>query len=175
MKKSILYLTLMAVIIIYITASCAKEGPIGPQGIQGEKGNPGSVNIKTYNITFSNSDWYFLGTLGNSDARWVADFYNSEITNDVFNNGTVLMYYKSSSGHWVSLPQTFYSGTFSYTLTYGYNNGSVFLARYDSDLNPINPGYLESKIVIIPGSGKKYWDVDYNDYEAVKKYFNIKD
>lgn len=167
---------------ILFVGSCSKEGPVGPQGPQGQQGNQGiqgpqgSTNIVVKNVTFYSSDFSAYGTAGQPQYRYSATKSVSEITQSVFDNGMVIAYYKSGTS-WFSLPQTIYESGYSYTLTYAHWVGGLTVQRYDSDLNSLAPSFtLNLKVVIVPpSSGKKEWDVDWGNYEAVKTYFHLKD
>jgi hypothetical protein len=172
--KKILYPTLAAICLLF--TACQKEavvGPQGPAGTNGVDGVDGNMKVVTYESTLDTPDWVFAGTQGATSARYVATLYFSAINSSIVNNGTVLLYYKSASGSWFSLPQTFYETSYSYTLTYGYSTGQVSILRYDSDLRPLNEGHLEVKTVIIPGAAKA--NINYSDYEAVKTAYHLAD
>ncbi len=182
MKNAVTILFLLSILFI---GSCSKEGPIGPagpqgaqgpQGNQGAQGAQGNANIIVKNFTLYPSDFTEYGTSGQSQHRYSATHSISEITNSVFDNGMVVVYYKSGTS-WFSLPQTIYVSGYSYTLTYFHYVGGIGVQRYDSDLYSLAPSFnLELKVVIVPpASGKKEWNVDWNNYQAVKAYFQLKD
>jgi len=176
---------------ILLVTGCEKEGPVGPagasgsQGIQGPQGATGNqgqsgTNLIVKTFTLYPSDFTEFGTQGEPLHRYSATKNISEITQSVYDNGMVIVYYQGSGTTpppWYSLPQTLYKNGYSYTLTYSHYVGGVGIQRYDSDLNSIQPEFnLTLKVVIVPPlSGKKEWDVDFNDYNAVKSYFNLKD
>jgi hypothetical protein len=165
---------LLFLILISAFNSCKKEGPQGPQGEQGVQGPPGSVNIIVKKFSIDSVDWSLYGTLG-TDAYYETALSIPDISQAIVDNGTVLLYYQGTGDSWWSVPQIFFQTGYQYQFTFGYANGELIIDRFDNDFNPVNPGLVTFKLVIIPGSAKKEWDVDLRDYAAVKKFFHIKD
>lgn len=179
MKKLISYALVLSIVFI---SACSKDevaGPQGEQGIQGPQGPAGSVDITVKTVTLYSYDFIEGGTAGDPQHKYSASVSVSEVTSDVYYNGLVIVYYQgfgTTPPPWYSLPQTIYRDGYSYTLTYAHRPGYVIVQRYDSNLYSQAPDFdLTLKIVVIPGSGKKEYDVDFNDYEAVKRYFNLQD
>lgn len=186
---------IMIVVIAMLTGigSCSKDegpqGPAGPQGAQGQPGQQGAdgpagvqgpagnANVIVRNYTLEPSDFTEYGTAGQPQHRYSASISIPEVTSSVFNSGMVVVYYNPNGPSWFSLPQTLYESSYSYTLTYYHYVGGVGIQRYDSDLHSIPPTFtLSLKVVIVPpATGKKDWDVDWNNYSAVKEYFHIKE
>ena len=196
MKKQFLIVVVIAMAFATLS-SCAKEGAQGPTGVQGSagiqgvKGNTGptgntgatgqsGATLIVKQFTLYPSDFSEYGTPGELQHRYSATRSIPEITNNIYNSGLVVIYYQGSGTTpppWYSLPQTLYTGSYSYTLTYSHFVGGISIQRYDSDLQSIPPDFnLTLKVVIVPQMpGKKEWDVDFSNYEAVKQYFNLKD
>jgi len=90
---------------------------------------------------------------------------------DVINNQNV----------WRQLPQTVYlaQGELDYNFDFTRNDISLFLES-DFDLATLGSAWSQNqvfRVVIIPGyfSNKNKKELDFNDYDAVVKAYNIKD
>lgn len=186
--KRIIYL--IALSCCLFIASCNKdvievEGPTGPQGATGATGPAGTpgmdgnANIISRNITYYVSDFVEQGTPGEQLHKYTATKSISDITDDVYNNGAVIVYYRGfgSSVPWYSLPQTIYENGGTYTLTYAHSLGQLTVQKYDADLTSEPPSFdLHLKVIILPSMyGKKDIPINWDKYEEVKDYFNLKD
>ena len=163
MKKT---LTLCLVALSFLFNSCIVEGEQGPQGPAGSDGN---ANVVSSSLTTSN--WSYLSP------DWYINFNYDAITQDILDNGAVLLYVKSGSNYF-QLPYTYYpSSTYSRTYTFKHYLGGLSVYVTDSDLTqPLNPGLLTFKVVVIASSSiAKYPNLDLNNYEEVKKTFDLKD
>ena len=152
-------------------SNCAKDGAAGPagkDGLDGKDGEDGYSNVVSSSIISGN--WTFLSP------SWSQSFTYAAITQDILDNGAVLVYVASGVNYY-QLPYTFYP-TSSYSRTYNYVHylGGLKVYVTDSDLNTPQPGTLEFKVVVIEASFlMKNPNVDLKNYEAVKKAFNLKD
>ena len=70
-----------------------------------------------------------------------------------------------------------FRSTYSRTYTFKHYLGGLSVYVTDSDLTqPLNPGLLTFKVVVIASSSiAKYPNLDLNNYEEVKKTFDLKD
>ena len=146
-------------------SNCAKDGAVGPAG---KDGNDGNANVVSSSIT--SGSWSFVSP------SWSQYFTYSAITQDILNNGAVLVYVAEGVNYY-QLPYTFYPSS-SYSRTYNYVHylGGLKVYVTDSDLNTPEPGTLKFKVVVIEASGlMKNPNVDLNNYQEVKKAFNLKD
>ena len=146
-------------------SNCEKVTVTGPAG---EDGKDGNANVVSSSIT--SGSWSFVSP------SWSQSFTYSAITQDILNNGAVLVYVASGVNYY-QLPYTFYP-TSSYSRTYNYVHylGGLKVYVTDSDLNTPEPGTLKFKVVVIEASGlMKNPNVDLNNYQEVKKAFNLKD
>jgi hypothetical protein len=146
-------------------SNCEKVTVTGPAG---EDGKDGNANVVSSSIT--SGSWSFLSP------SWSQSFSYSAITQDILDNGAVLVYVASGVNYY-QLPYTFYP-TSSYSRTYNYVHylGGLKVYVTDSDLNTPEPGTLKFKVVVIEASGLiKNPNVDLNNYQAVKKAFNLTD
>ena len=146
-------------------SNCEKVTVTGPAG---EDGKDGNANVVSSSIT--SGSWSFVSP------SWSQSFTYSAITQDILDNGAVLVYVASGVNYY-QLPYTFYP-TSSYSRTYNYVHylGGLKVFVTDSDLITTEPGTLEFKVVVIEASFlMKNPNVDLNNYQEVKKAFNLKD
>lgn len=146
--------------------SCIVEGEQGPQGPAGEDGN---ANVQSSSLTTSN--WTYLSP------DWYINFTYSAITQDILDNGAVLVYVKSGSNYF-QLPYTFYpNSSYSRSYTFKHYLGGLTVVVTDSDwLQSPNPGLLTFKVVVIASSAiAKHPNVNLKNYDEVKKTFELKD
>ncbi|KRD06522.1 hypothetical protein ASE21_20430 [Flavobacterium sp. Root901] len=166
MKK---ILTLFAVVGLFAFTGC--EGPEGPPGQDGQKGDPGYINeIFEVTLSFTNSNNYGMTyeldpVISKTDNVLVYELVN---TNDNIDT-------------WALLPQVYYfnNGTAQYNFSFSFDQFSIFI---DSNLalNTLPVSFTTNKtfrVVIIPGAvyNKSVNKVDYSDYNAVIKKYNIDD
>ncbi|MCX6244870.1 MAG: hypothetical protein NTU98_09215 [Bacteroidetes bacterium] len=163
MKKAIFtWLAFAAMILLF--NSCSKDGATGPAGTNG------NTNVHSKTFVVNPSDWNVNST---NLTRFLTD---SAITQDIIDNGSVEMFvnYGDSwrplpfTNFWAPSPQT-YQGSFYL------NEFDIFVWRNDG-LQPIVPGVLTFKVVTIAGSAKTANpNINWKNYEEVKKAFNLKD
>lgn len=154
--------------------SCSKEGPAGPQGaagIQGPQGTPGQQGnpgpVGTANVIYS--DWlsYDLKA-GIYYALYYARIDAPKITQAILDKGDIKIYVSSSGQVWpLPYPQM---PDFSYRFSIGVID---LFSPIDWDTYS---GY-KIRYILIPGSvhAKGSATVDWNDYDAVKRRYNIPD
>lgn len=160
MKKNSLIIFGIALISIF---SCTKEGPMGPAGANG--------NANVVSSTISSSNWVF------TSPSWAITFTYPAITQDIIDKGAVLVYLKSGQSY-SQLPVTIYqSASYSTSLEVASFLGGVKVFWTDSDLTqPTNPGNKEFKVVVIAASGlAQNPNLDFENYEAVKQAYNLKE
>lgn len=152
-----------------LCTNCAKDGKTGPAGPAGANGANGNANVVSSTITSSN--WSYVSP------SWEIAFSYPAITQDIIDKGAVLVYLKNGTSY-SQLPLTFFqSASYSTALEVSNYLGGVKIFWTDSDLTqPTNPGSWTFKIVVIAASGRAANpNVNYNDYNAVKKAFNLQD
>lgn len=161
MKKTALSLLILLITSATIFNSC-KKGDTGPAG---EDGNANVMS--TDPIVLPASSWKLDSTV------WLASFPVPAITADIASKGVVQVYIKYGS-QWWALPDLNNGNATSYGFTAG--NVLLFNANEDGSV-PFAPLALTFRVVIIAPSGGRALnsDVDLKDYEAVKKYYHLKD
>ena len=151
-----------------IMITSCKKGDTGPQGPEG------NANVKSGIYEVSNWTRY---TSSDVTTRFV-DIDVPGVTTDIANYGAVLVYYSGQQiTSWTALPYLFPSGTnnISYGFLYHYAPGVVEIEYYASDgSDPGDPGTVEFQIVVIEGGPlKANPKTDLNNYEEVRKTFNL--
>jgi hypothetical protein len=164
-KLTVISMTLVAMI---FAVSCR-----GPQGPEGPTGN---ANVASSTLTVYPSQWYWDNT------SWRVDIEYKAINADIDAHGAVLVY-MDVEGTWRQIPMTYYYYDAQYDSFYAsslevstYLEGlSIFWT--ESDLSQLDaPGTHDFKIVVIAASVyQSRSDVDYSNYEAVKKAFQLAD
>ena len=170
MKKIKMFLSLLIVVIIATTFNACTKGDTGPQGSAGANGYNGNANVNTQ--TFTISSWSF------NSPSYSASVTDYDITQDIVDNGAVMVYVSNGSGGWQPLPLTGYpTSTYSSTYTTVHALYTAAFYKTDSDLTqPASPGALSFKVVAIAGLAyKKHATVNWRNYEEVKAAFHLKD
>lgn len=164
----------MALLAMVVMASC--RGPMGPQGPQG------NANVVSSTVTIYPNDWYW-----DNNTSWRVDIDYPAISADITDYGAVLVYMESSQNVWRQIPLTFYySVVDEATGQEGFFSSSLEVASYDDGVsifwtendfyNQYRPEEHRFKIVVIAASlYESRSDVDYSNYEAVKKAFQLEE
>lgn len=157
---------LMLLIIASMTTilGCAKDGKDGKDGLPGPAGQDGNANVES--STFYNRSWVY----SSSENAYIVSLWTSNITQDVVLNGSVHCYISYDSGSsYLTLPLSLQS----VSMLYGYELNSLDIIAYGYSSTP-NP--ITVKIVTIPSSAKlANPNVDYSNYEEVKRVFKLEE
>lgn len=166
MKKIIL---LLAVVTAFVIQGC--EGPEGPQG---PVGPPGDTISEVFEVTRSFNS-------GNNFSNIVA------LNPQIYASDVVLVYLlwetvNPTTPVWRLMPQTVQlnEGDLLYNYDFTRSDVRLFLSSADLDLNSLASQWTQNqtfRIVIVPGyfSNKNNKAVDFSDYNAVIKAYNIDD
>lgn len=161
--KSILIL----VVIVGISTifSCTKEGEKGEAGVNGVDGQDGNANvIATNTSTTNNGNWILSGNF------YYADFTIYEISQNIVDYGTVIVYIQNGGG-WEALPYTW--GNLSISYGFSLESVRVYFANTDGS-QTTNPSVQTFRTVIIPSSARlTNPNIDYTNYHEVKGAFNL--
>lgn len=144
------------------------EGPEGPQGAPGFSAESEVFEVTDVDFTPAN-DWFQTFGLNpvilQSDNVLVYELVNTNNNIDT----------------WALLPQVYYltgGGQYQYNFSFSYDQFSIFMDS-DAGLATLPDSVTQNKIfriVIVPGYASKGTKaVDYTDYNAVIKAFNIDD
>jgi hypothetical protein len=160
MRNTVLSLTIAFMVIVLLFGCKGDKGPTGPMG---------NANVKSFRFTVTASDWNYGGT------RVVYyDKATSLITNNILDNGTVILYYELSAGVWVSLPNSFYklNGT-SYSINYACALEKIEVVIGSPDQYAADLKLSETfKAIIIDGT-TSLPKINYKNYEEVRKALNL--
>lgn len=130
------------------------------------------IDNTVHTSTLTTTDWNNGGTYYYISFTW------AEITQDIVNNGTVLIYFQNGS-YWVALPSTFYFTGYSETWSFGYKLGGAEVDVIDSDGTlPGYPGTVTFKLIAFSGNRNEEMErnhIDKTNYEVVKKFLNLTD
>lgn len=178
-KLTLQFFATILVAVIISFSSCSKEGPQGPQGAtgaQGAKGDKGDKGDPGANVVYS--QWtdtvkYYLTSATTTDTIF-GHLSAPDITADILNMGDIKVYvnfYSADDPLVTSLP--YYTGDGGFIEAYFFTGGIEILSNLNIDGLPL-------RYIIIPGgveaSGRRANAIiDWNDYNAVKKYLNLKD
>lgn len=163
----------MALLAVIAMASC--RGPRGPEGPAGQDGN---ANVVSSTVTVYPNDWRF-----DNNTSWRVDIKYEAINADIHDYGAVLVY-MNVEDTWRQLPFTFYYSVNLNDGSVGYFSSSLEVSTYEEGVsifwtesdfyNGYRPEQHDFKIVVIAASlYEARSDVDYSDYEAVKRAFQI--
>lgn len=171
-KLTVICMTLVA---MFCAVSC--RGPMGPEGPAGHDGQ--DANVYSSTVTVRSNDWYWNNT------SWRVDINYEAISADITDHGAVLVYMEDNNT-WRQIPLTFYYNGFDDEGNEYFYSSSLEVSSYDNGVsifwteNDFYDGYRPEehrfKIVVIAASVYAHRsDVDYSNYEAVKKAFQLAD
>ncbi|MDR6944528.1 hypothetical protein [Mucilaginibacter pocheonensis] len=195
--KKLNYLLLFFAVPVLSLLSCKKGdvGPAGPAGPEGPKGATGASGAAgadgtdgangakgatgTANVIYS--DWAtaknFRDTTADNSAMHAADLAAPKLTTSIINSGTVMVYFTFGGGVY-TLPYTSYAGGKQNTMSYWPRLGHFIITRFTADNSNSVPlsTVLQYRYVIIPGgiTAAVAKQVNINDYESVRKFYNIR-
>ena len=148
-------------------SSCQKgekgdPGPAGQNGTNGTNGVDGNANvIGTNTVTLNPSDRTITSGVAS------AHLSVPGITQEVFDKGAVMVYYKASSTQWTALPYLL-SNVY---IVYGFKVGDIELVASTTNGTAVTiNGALTFRAVIIPAKTKlSHPRTDWNNYNEVEK------
>ena len=170
MKKLLLYCTAL-----FLFASCGKDGAPGAQGPQGPSGN---ANVSSSTFTVTASQWQASGANGTDYEKYV-DLTVPAITQDILDNGAVLVYWVTSTGINVQLPyQNVYpAGSTPFIYQPSATLGTATIEAYYTDWSTFNfnaGSQIKFKVVTIDGSLRvTHPEINWKDPQSIVKGLNI--
>ena len=183
MKKINLFRFALLLTVVFVFASCAKDGDDGPQGPPGPAGPAGPQGVAgpagpigTANVIYSN--WLDVSFQEDPDnaGNWQGQIVAAKLNNDIISKGEIKVYVNVNTPTEpvvLALPVHL-----AFTIVPIFEIGAITL------LSDIDAGtettagekYFQYRYVLIPGGAPaRMATVDWNNYEAVKKYLNLKD
>lgn len=172
MMRKLLMITLLGSLpFLY---SCDKlKGDVGPAGIQGEtglageKGDPGDP-AGAIQVTLDTAST-------NADGDLVRGFEVGAANAAIIEKGAVLVYAKTSNA-WFPLPGPvfFADGASNYTFAYAIQGVNLVVQLLQLDATSKKRQFQAVRVVLIPAANARLnAEVDFKDYEAVRKAFNL--
>ena len=158
-------LTILSLAIVAgVLSSCKKKTTEGPAG------KDGNANVHSFTFSTTSSAW----TLNNK--TYNATFTLESIDASILSSGTVNVFLGDGTGsRWTAMPVTQQGIQYNYSIsihTVGVGMSSA------SDANPplSNPGVQQFRVIVISGSARMaHPNVNLNNYNEMKRTFNLKD
>ncbi len=146
---------------LFLTACKKEAGPTGPAG------KDGNANVVLYKFP------------GNNFATTTSIENYVTMPQDSFDGYAWFAYLKYNSSNTYAMPGYGYGGSTDYRF-YTFNNSATDHGFVVAKVTGPGEAYIESRIVGIQIGkviGKKYDlpEINFNDYNAVKKYYKLKD
>lgn len=139
------------------------------------QGPAGTANVEYSGWNYATN---FRDTTADNSVLHAGDLAASKLTQAILDNGQVQVYFTFGGGVY-ALPYTSYAGGKLNTMSYLPRLGHFIITRFTADnSNSVNLStVLQYRYIIIPGGVHVATinHVDLNDYEAVRKYYRIKD
>jgi hypothetical protein len=170
MKKLIAYC-----FAILLLSSCGKDGAPGAAGPQGPSGN---ANVNSSTFIVSATQWQTNGTSGIDYEKYV-DLNDPYITQDILDNGAVLVYWVTSTGINVQLPyQNVYpAGSTPFIYQPNATVGVATVEAYYTDWTSFNfnaSSQIKFKVVTIDGSLRvTHPEINWKDPQSIVKGLNL--
>ncbi|MFN5346416.1 MAG: hypothetical protein ACK44N_04205 [Bacteroidota bacterium] len=170
MKKLFLYFAGLLLI-----SACGKDGAPGAAGPQGPSGN---ANVHSSTFVVTATQWQTTGTSGTDYEKYV-DLSDPYITQDILDNGAVLVYWITSSGINVQLPyQNVYpAGSTPFIYQPSATVGTATVEAYYSDWTSFNfnaSSQIKFKVVTIDGSLRvTHPEINWKDPQSIVKGLNL--
>lgn len=144
---------LLSAILVALFTSCSKN----------KYGNTDIIS-DTYTVS-----WTFV------DPSYKTEISESLITQDIIDNGAVMVYKSNGNGGWIALPYTLpLNATYSSTYSFVLYDGGLTVWKTDTDMLTLDPGTTTFKVVILSQHGLIHHPgLDLTDYEAVEKELNL--
>lgn len=168
--KSIIINTVIVLVFSITVFSCKKAGPQGLTGAAGAQGPIGNANVISTIYMDTLTSWTLTGS---------GKVYQSEyvpvpaLDSTVFVSGAVLSYMSMGGGVFYTL--NFSNGDFSVDAEYGLGYCKFYFFKNDLSTPP-DPTGLMVRIVVIPPAAKRlHPGVNYNNYQEVKRVFQLKE
>jgi hypothetical protein len=184
MKKIILFV--FASFLLACEAPVGDVGPQGAAGVAGAKGDKGDTGQKgTFNAVVS--DWatalnWFSSSNG---VTHVHNFAEPKVTQQVIDKGLILGFYRPDGENESGLVLPIPDETANYSLGIAgfmpFGQGTVSLALNFRNAGVANPNLEDWKkikvrwIIVPPASTGRLKNVDWENYNEVKKALNIQD
>ena len=143
--KTIIQLILPLFILSSLFTDCRRDPEEGPQGPQGPPG-PGTLSSEYHQVGFD--DW----ELEDSTIFFTA-LEVPELTQEVLENGAVMVYMQEGDDFYTQLPVTFFLGdTLTVSMEVNLSIETVFITWNNSRVTDVGPGEFTFRVVVISNS-----------------------
>lgn len=169
MKTKITTLLFIAMVGVFASCKKAEKGAVGPAGANGTNGAQGNANVKIYN--------YGSQTLTATSIS--VNFTPVGLTAQKIDSSLIVVYYSESAGQW-NLANGLGPGGQYATIQYS-DPMDASINVYLQNANGTNYSgatvvWQKVRIVVVPtGYVFRHATINYNNYDEVASYYNIKD
>ena len=171
--KTLKFTGIISAILLMLSITSCKKDKYQPVG------DYGNANVISSNTVTLNA-WSTLSDDGvnfhfESNVLW------GEITQEIVDNGAVMVYFKFIGSDWIALPFTISDDNYSsLNMNYYFSVGEVNIQAtgFDDliDYNASDFNGTTVRVVVITQEGRmSHPNVDLSNYEEVKRVFNLKD
>lgn len=178
-RPSFLRWSLMLALVAAFSSCVGPRGPEGlpgPPGRDGLNGRDGNWNVLSIRYEVFASDWLANGTQGVPGYYLELEFEVPEITQDIAEDGLVLVYYRAQAGDpWILLPYTFISSDdppFTEVLDFIYGQGFVNFKSQADDYGA-TPYEGTFRVIVADAIPVGKTALDYRNYEEVAAYYDL--
>lgn len=151
-------------------------GATGPKGAQGDKGDTGEAGADGSSVVFvsNNAGGEIVAGIG-SWSGW--DLSGSQTTFAQAPSSVILVYLQVPAGDWYRVPGPVIGSNGTHTFAMGiYDNAGVAQVRVVRTKGTGPLRFEAGRVIVIkPGPNARQAAVDYDDYKAVKKFYNMAD
>ncbi len=163
--------TILFIGAITVFSSCKKTtiGPAGPTGATGATGAQGNANVQIYNYGI---------TLLQSANNFRVEFTPAGLTVQKIDSSLIMVYYSEGSGQWNVANGLGPNGNYA---TIQFTDPTPYVSVYlkNADGSYYTGGtvtWQKVRVVIVPAASVfRKANINYNNYNEVAKYYNIKD
>ncbi len=164
----LLSLSLLLSFALFLTSCEGEQGPVGPAGEEGPAGEDAEFTVMT--VSFTGED---AGISGSSSFY---DIVIPDITQDIIDNGVVLVYLNGSStssmaSEWILMPfsNTFTGEVLVFSCAYSLETLMLSFATTGNEWPYPSTAHYHFKIVILTGAIQG--SVNLENFEEVRSYY----
>ena len=160
---------------LLLISACGKDGA---PGVAGPQGPVGTANVHSSTFVVGASQWQTTGTSGTDYEKFV-DLTDPYITQDILDNGAVLVYWITSSGINVQLPyqNVFPAGSTPFIYQPSATVGTATVEAYYTDWTTFNfnaNSQIKFKVVTIDGSLRvTHPEINWKDSQSIVRGLNL--
>lgn len=185
MKKQLILSSVIFMMLTIISCKKGEQGDIGPAGIAGTKGTKGATGdtgisdskgmLSSDWITIKGTEWR-TSTTANT---YFASYTSPILTADIINKGMLYVFMKPEGDGFIdALPYANVSTGRRFTALVAVSNGSPII-QFNQSVTPPSSTFSTTanysfRFVVVP-AGARMANIDWTNYEEVKKALNWKD